>query len=62
MIEVANEISKIFKFVRVDLYNHEGEIYLGECTFYPWGGMYKVLPKEMDDYYEDLLGKWLKLD
>lgn len=39
MIKVAEELSKGFKFLRVDLYNVKGRIYFGELTFYPAAGM-----------------------
>lgn len=61
MINISESIAKDFKFVRVDLYNHEGEIFIGECTFYPWAGLYNVLPKEKEKFYENLLGSWIKL-
>ncbi|QIJ82040.1 hypothetical protein GU700_22720 [Methylobacterium sp. NI91] len=41
MIWVAERLSCGFKFVRVDLYNHEGRIFVGELTFWPMCGMYQ---------------------
>lgn len=35
MIEVAETLSSDFPFVRVDLYNLQGQIIFGEMTFYP---------------------------
>ena len=35
MIEYAKKLSEEFVFVRVDLYNVNGKIYLGEMTFSP---------------------------
>ena len=35
MIEYAKKLSEDFGFVRVDLYNLNGDIYLGEMTFAP---------------------------
>lgn len=35
MIEIAKKLSANFKFLRVDLYNIDGEIYFGELTFFP---------------------------
>lgn len=61
MIKISEEIAKPFDFVRVDLYSVNNELYLGECTFYPWGGMYKILPREKDTYYENKLGDLLNL-
>jgi hypothetical protein len=39
MIEIASLISKSFEFVRVDFYVVENKLFLGECTFFPEGGM-----------------------
>lgn len=41
MIEIAKKLSEDFKFVRVDLYQENGNIYLGELTFIPGGGCQK---------------------
>lgn len=38
MIEVAETLSSDFPFVRVDLYNLQGQIIFGEMTFYPASG------------------------
>lgn len=37
MIAIAEQLSKPFKFVRIDMYNVNGKIYLGEMTFSPSG-------------------------
>ena len=37
MIEIANKIAKDFHFVRVDFYETEDQLYIGECTFTPEG-------------------------
>ena len=39
MFEYADVLSKLFKFVRVDLYNVGGKIYFGELTFTPASGL-----------------------
>ena len=39
MIKLAEELSKPFPQVRVDLYNIKGKIYFGELTFTSLGGM-----------------------
>lgn len=57
MIKVAEELSKGFKFLRVDLYNVEDKIYFGELTFYPAAGMGAFVPEEWDEK----LGNWIKL-
>ncbi len=46
MIEMATMLSTGFPHVRVDFYNHEGRIYIGEMTFFPWGGPIWFKPDE----------------
>lgn len=48
MLDVAEQLSKPFPVVRVDLYNINGKIYFGEMTFTSLGGT-------MDFYTEDCL-------
>lgn len=55
MLELATKLSKPFNFVRVDLYNVDGQIYFGEMTFTPAIGGYKIEPQEYDTILGDLL-------
>jgi hypothetical protein len=55
MIDIARQLSKKFKFVRIDLYNIDGKVYFGEITFYPDNCNGKITPFE----YEMKLGKYL---
>lgn len=48
MLRVADELSKDFPYVRVDLYNVDGKVYFGELTFYPWSGYVQYEPDEWD--------------
>lgn len=48
MLEIAGKLSEDFPYVRVDLYNVDGEIYFGELTFYPWSGYVQYSPDEAD--------------
>lgn len=48
MLRVARKLSEDFPFVRVDLYNIDGEIYFGELTFYPWAGYVQFTPSSFD--------------
>ncbi|MBR5093673.1 MAG: carbonic anhydrase [Oscillospiraceae bacterium] len=48
MLEVAEQLSADFPFVRVDLYNISGRIFFGELTFYPWSGYVQFTPDEAD--------------
>jgi TupA-like ATPgrasp len=42
MAETARELSKPFRYVRVDLYSSQGRVYFGELTFWPKSGIYKT--------------------
>ena len=48
MIETASLISKSFDFIRVDFYIHNDKPLLGECTFFPEGGLGLFDNKEQD--------------
>ena len=41
MLEVAQKVSAEFKCVRVDLFSSQGNIYVGEMTFWPMAGTYR---------------------
>ena len=45
MIYYAKKLSKEFAFVRVDFYNLNGTIYLGELTFTPSNLVFKLKNK-----------------
>jgi hypothetical protein len=53
MIAVAERLSKPFPFVRVDLYNINGQIIFGEMTFTPMAGWSKVMTQEVLDELGD---------
>lgn len=57
MIELAEELSKGIKFVRVDFYEVKGQIYFGELTFFPGSGLEEFTP----DKWDDILGSWIEL-
>lgn len=57
MIEIVRKLSKGLKFVRIDLYNINGNIYFGEITFYPASGLGRLTSKE----WEYKLGEWIKI-
>ncbi|MGO3810421.1 MAG: ATP-grasp fold amidoligase family protein [Proteus vulgaris] len=50
MVDIATLLSKPFNYVRVDLFNVDGEIYFGEMTFCPASGWDKFGSYE-DDLY-----------
>lgn len=55
MLEIAKALSSDLPFVRVDLYNIDGQIYFGELTFYPLSGYIKFVPIEFDEHLGSLL-------
>jgi len=59
MLEIANKLASVLKnpFVRIDLYDINDNIYFGEYTFYPGGGLEEFTPLEWD--YK--MGGWLNL-
>ena len=48
MIEITKKLSRQFQFVRVDLYNIDGNIYFGELTFTPASGVTPFKPLRED--------------
>ena len=58
MIKIAEDLSKEFPHVRVDLYNVDGKIYFGELTFYDGSGYMTFSP----DSYDMELGEYFKTD
>lgn len=57
MLEIAEELSKNRTFLRVDFYESEKKLYIGELTLHPGSGFEEFVPREWDD----ILGGWLKL-
>jgi len=54
MIEVAKQLSQSFPFVRVDFYETEQRVYVGEMTLYPSGGLLKYEPRSFNEYLGSL--------
>ena len=48
MLEVADRLSEGLDFIRVDLYNIGGRVYVGELTCYPAAGRAPFVPREYD--------------
>jgi len=48
MIAIAEKIGRHFGFVRVDLYNIDGQIWFGELTFTPESGLMRFDPASKD--------------
>lgn len=57
MIRYAEALSETIAFLRVDFYEVENRVYIGELTFYPGSGFEEFTPDE----YDTILGNWLKL-
>ena len=57
MLNIVNKLCKPFPFVRVDLYNVEGQLYVGEMTFHPGCALENFIPEE----YNYIVGDMLKL-
>jgi TupA-like ATPgrasp len=55
MIVIASELGRSFDFMRVDLYNVDGEIFFGELTPYPASGNERFDPVSFDS---ELGAKW----
>lgn len=55
MISVAEKLSEVFKYVRIDLYDFENKIYFGEVTFHHGSGMETIFPEEWNYKLGDLL-------
>ncbi len=57
MLEIATKLSDTLPFLRVDMYNTNGKIFVGELTCYPGNG----LEKFSDEKWDTILGEKLNL-
>ncbi|MBQ8524644.1 MAG: glycosyl transferase [Clostridia bacterium] len=57
MLELSKQLSAGCPFMRVDFYEIDGHLYVGELTLYPGGGLATFNPPEWDRK----IGKWLTL-
>ncbi len=55
MKEIATKLSQGLKFVRIDLYEINGEVYFGEFTFFHGGGFWCFKPEEWEKKLGDLI-------
>ncbi len=55
MVALAEKLAKPFPFVRVDFYEVDGKLYVGEMTFYCGGGILPFDPPEWDKKLGDLI-------
>ena len=58
MIVIASKLSKGFPFIRVDFYNFDQKVLVGELTFHPAGDFKMITPIK----YERKLGEWVNLN
>jgi len=56
MLQLAEQLSKGFDYIRIDLYSIGDRVYFGEMTHYPGSGMERFTPESLD--FE--LGKFWK--
>lgn len=57
MKEIAERMSRGIPFVRVDCYILNGRVYVGEMTFFPWGGFMRF----KDEKWDLKLGEMVRL-
>ena len=57
MLALSKRLSQNCPFQRCDFYSVRGQVYFGELTFFPAGGLEKFDP----DDFDYLLGEWIKL-
>jgi len=57
MVVVAEKLSSVAHFLRVDFYEVNGQVMISELTFYPYTGMMKFV----GDNDDEMLGSWLEL-
>ena len=55
MKEISEKLAKPFPHVRVDFYENEDKLYVGEMTFYSGAGILPFEPYEWDEKYGDLI-------
>lgn len=58
MVELAEKLAAEFSYVRVDLYNLNGQIYFGELTFGHGSGFERFSKKEFDQQWGQLWGSF----
>ena len=57
MLEISRKLSADIPFLRVDFYIVQGQLYVGELTFFPASGFQKFEPEEWDFIF----GSYLEL-
>ncbi len=57
MLRIASELGREFDFIRIDLYEVDGEVWFGEFSPYPASGLAVIEPRS----YDELWGSWWEL-
>lgn len=55
MLKLAENLSEPFKYVRVDFYLVNNELYVDELTLTPMGGIARYEPQEWDRILGDMI-------
>lgn len=55
MKEIGERIAKFFKYIRVDFYDVDGKLYVGEITLHHGGGCDRFRPEKYDFFYGEKL-------
>lgn len=55
MKEIGKELAQLFKYVRIDFYDVDGKLYLGEITLFHGSGYDTFFPSEYDTFYGNKL-------
>ena len=55
MIVVAEKLSRNWKYCRIDLYDVNGQVYFGEFTLFPHGGLEVISPLKFDEIFGQLV-------
>ena len=55
MVEIAEKLSEDIPFVRIDCYIVDNKVYVGEATFFPWGGFQRFSDEKWNDYLGSLI-------
>lgn len=58
MVDTAQELSRPFRYVRVDLYSHAGKVYFGELTFWPLAGICQTADEQAFGALLDIDMSW----
>lgn len=55
MFNIAKNLSKNIKFVRIDFLYNDNSVYFGEMTFFHWGGFVPLKPDKWELYFGNKL-------